>query len=456
MTLSFSFLGWQFRITPELRDHILVTLWFLVTFKQFNNDELILYPLALYFLWAFIRDFRKLFDLVMRSLILWAFPFWWLLSMSWGVEPMQILKVGPALILTFIICYCAVLRLGPRQIMLSLLIAAGWFGILSLLADPAGGVAARGVFSSKNSLGTAMVMLWIVALCVALDEVSPRWIRLAAATAALLSLRLIQVSSSATAVLLAPRRPHDRLPPATWPQPVFRTRPRDSVPVRMRRDHPHWRRNSFRIARIRSGLARSRRLRQGHDPNRSDCSLGLRHGGDRPTPVSRRRSWRLLDAPKTDCPWPVASTTNFTRRLTQLFPSTAPITKSPYIRADRPRHRRHRHSVVPVADRSCCAALEQHARDLFRLHRAHHPCAKLYRSRTDGDVLAIIHAVYDGRPSDPGRKNVDQTSLTGRARISSPAEDRITPLLPFSLALNAWLCGSRGSSAPYLTPDIPS
>ena len=71
---------------------------------------------------------------------------------------------------------------------------------------------------------------------------------------------------------------------------------------------------------------------------------------------------------------------------------------------DRPWHRRHRHPLVPVADQSCRAALEQHARDLFCLHRAHHPCAKLYRSRTDGDVLAIIHAVYDGRPSYPGKE----------------------------------------------------
>ena len=203
MILSFSIFGRKIQISPASRDHILITLWMLVTFKQFKFDELILYPLALYFLWAFVRDFPLLVDLIARSLILWAFPIWWLLSMSWGIAPGEILKSGLQLVLTVMICYCAVVRLTPRQIMLSLLIAAGWFGILSILNSPSGGISARGVFSSKNALGIAMVMLWVAALCTALDGGLPRWTRLAAAGAALLSLYLIQIANSATAVLLA-------------------------------------------------------------------------------------------------------------------------------------------------------------------------------------------------------------------------------------------------------------
>ncbi|MEO1188589.1 MAG: O-antigen ligase family protein, partial [Pseudomonadota bacterium] len=60
----------------------------------------------------------------------------------------------------------------------------------------------RGVFSSKNSFGTAMVILWLTALCSSLDTGLPRWFRLCAAGAALLGLYLIHVSNSATATLL--------------------------------------------------------------------------------------------------------------------------------------------------------------------------------------------------------------------------------------------------------------
>lgn len=203
MTRSAFILGREVRVTATLRDHVLVTLWIIVTFKQFKYDELILYPLALYFFFAFLRDFHRHFDRLVRSLILWLFPTWWLLSVAWGAEPLLILKSGAQLFLTFIICYCAVLRLSARQIMLSVLIAAGWFGILSIVESPSGGIAARGVFSSKNSLGTAMVILWIAAICVALDNGFRPLARLGAAVLALLAVRLIIMSDSATAVLLA-------------------------------------------------------------------------------------------------------------------------------------------------------------------------------------------------------------------------------------------------------------
>lgn len=190
-------------LDPVLRDHVLVTLWIFVTFKQFDGDELILYPLALYFLWAFVRDFDLLFDMVARSLVLWLFPAWWMLSATWGAEPLFVLRSGLQLILTIVICYCAVLRLSGRQIMVSVLLVAGWYGILSLVADPNGGRGARGVFYSKNSLGAAMVMLWTAAICVVADPRAGRLARVASLLLALLAVRLILVSNSATAILLA-------------------------------------------------------------------------------------------------------------------------------------------------------------------------------------------------------------------------------------------------------------
>jgi exopolysaccharide production protein ExoQ len=190
-------------MSARARDHILVTLWFASTFKQFPYDELILYPVALYFAWAFVNDFTEIFPLLRRSIILFALPMWWLLSAAWGDETALILKSGAQSVLTMIICYCAVLRLDRRQIIVSMLISAGIFGILSFVSDGSGGIAARGVFSSKNAMGAAMVILWIAGLCILLDRQFWRPLRLAAVALLAISARMVVVSNSATAQLLA-------------------------------------------------------------------------------------------------------------------------------------------------------------------------------------------------------------------------------------------------------------
>ena len=192
-----------FRIDARTRDHCLVTLWFTSTFKQFPYDELILYPVALYFAFAFVRDFAEIFPILRRSWILFSFPVWWILSITWGAETGIILKSGAQLILTMIICFCAIHRLDRRQIVISMLISAGVFGVLSIVSDGSGGVAARGFFSSKNAMGAAMVILWIAALSTLLDRHFSKIIRIIALVLLVISGRLIIVSNSATAQLLA-------------------------------------------------------------------------------------------------------------------------------------------------------------------------------------------------------------------------------------------------------------
>ncbi|MDP5220864.1 O-antigen ligase family protein [Ruegeria sp. 2205SS24-7] len=186
------------------RDHVLVTVWFFVTFKQFRYDELILYPLALYFGWAFLRDFNRLFPLIARSFILFVFPAWWLLSALWGDQTGLIIKSGMQLILTIMICYCIVTRLSARDIFISLLITSAYYGVMSFLAPYMGtGTTARGVFSSKNTMGTAMVILWLASLCVLVDPGFSRKFRLFAVATAGLAILQIHRADSATAVLLA-------------------------------------------------------------------------------------------------------------------------------------------------------------------------------------------------------------------------------------------------------------
>ncbi|MEL6677480.1 MAG: O-antigen ligase family protein [Pseudomonadota bacterium] len=185
------------------RDMLLVMLWFFVTFKQFKYDELILYPLALYFGWAFIRDINLIFPLIKRSWVLFLFPTWWFMSAIWAVDPALVIRSGLQLLLTMMICYCAALRLEPRHIIFAMLVASCYFGFLSMMASFSGsGIAARGVFSSKNAMGAAMVILFMSSLVIVLDPKSNKLLRLASVGALALSVRQIGVANSATATLL--------------------------------------------------------------------------------------------------------------------------------------------------------------------------------------------------------------------------------------------------------------
>lgn len=189
-------------LTAQNRDQILVTLWFIVTFKQFPKDELILYPLALYFAYAFVRDFNKLFPILTHGAwVLFLFPVWCTISVLWGAETGLIIKSSMQLYLTVIICFCAAFRLERRQLIMSFMIAAGILGFLSQFFPP--GSPQRGVFSSKNAMGLSMVMLWLSSLCVALDPKQHLRNRIIAGFLAVLAINLVFVANSATAVLLA-------------------------------------------------------------------------------------------------------------------------------------------------------------------------------------------------------------------------------------------------------------
>ena len=84
--------GFQFRISPEQRDFVVLSLWCVVTFVQFRGDEFLLYPLALYYAWAIWRDQTRIIPLLARGWVVLLFPVWCLISPLWAVVPMEALK----------------------------------------------------------------------------------------------------------------------------------------------------------------------------------------------------------------------------------------------------------------------------------------------------------------------------------------------------------------------------
>jgi exopolysaccharide production protein ExoQ len=189
-------------MAPETRDFLAFSLWCGITFVQFPYDELLLYPLALYYAWAVWRDQVKILPLLTRGWILLLYPAWCVISPLWAVVPMAAVKHSVYLTLTMMICLQVSATIGPRRIVHAVLLATGAIAVINLLYSASIGDFSPGIFPHKNIMGVNMVVLWVVATLVMLDRGSAPWIRWAAVILAANAAVLISMSDSATAVLL--------------------------------------------------------------------------------------------------------------------------------------------------------------------------------------------------------------------------------------------------------------
>lgn len=184
-------------------EQLMVVMWFVVTFTVFKNDELILYPLALYFFYAFFRHRDETFPILIRCWPLLLLPVWAVLTSPYAVVPNFALRASIQMVLTVQVSVLLCVWLRPRTIILTVLAATGICGILSIFITSYHDGAMTGIFAHKNMLGAKMLLLWSSSLCVALDHWMKLWIRVIAFGLSALALALILASHSATALVLA-------------------------------------------------------------------------------------------------------------------------------------------------------------------------------------------------------------------------------------------------------------
>jgi len=184
------------------RNFYAFALWVIVTFVQFRFDELLLYPLALYFTYSAWQNQVQILALLRKSWILLSFPIWSLISPLWAVEPFAAFKLALYVMLTLLICYQIAVSLTPRQIMHAVLLATGIIVVVNILNIYGPGGSPIGIFQQKNTMGKNMVVAWAVASVVMLDPGSSRKIRWSAGFVAALAAYTAVISDSATAVLL--------------------------------------------------------------------------------------------------------------------------------------------------------------------------------------------------------------------------------------------------------------
>ncbi|MCL3881741.1 O-antigen ligase family protein [Marivita sp. GX14005] len=182
---------------------VMAVLWFLVTFTVFPHDELILYPLALYFTYALYRDRRATIPILADCWPLLLLPAWAILTSPLAVIPQTAFRSGVQMAMTMLISVLFVAWMSPRRIVLTAFFATGLCGVLSLFITSYHSGAMTGIFAHKNMLGAKMLLLWAAALCIAFDPWIRIWLRAVALGFAALALFLILASQSATALVLA-------------------------------------------------------------------------------------------------------------------------------------------------------------------------------------------------------------------------------------------------------------
>ncbi len=187
-------------------DMALIALWFIVTAAQFQYDELLLYPLALYFTGMFFWRKDVTWPIFQRGALLILLPCWWMASAIWAPDSVHAFRSGLQSLLTILICMFIAARLTHRQLLAIVIIAMTVTALRCLprsLWDFSVGYPSRGVLAHKNSLGIMMSVSVAAALAVAIAPGVNRLMRLMALAAVPLSLFLIFASQSATGILLA-------------------------------------------------------------------------------------------------------------------------------------------------------------------------------------------------------------------------------------------------------------
>ena len=156
------------------------------------------------FLASFLVTFSSSVRVISSSWLIFLYPLCALLSIAWSESPSVTLYKAPQLAMTFLIAVIIAMHVSIESTLKVLFILLFSTAILSILSiqlnlglayTEHGGI--RGVFSHKNTLGSLMVVLFILSIAF---FGSGRW-RMSSLLAGVSALYLIFLSNSATSLL---------------------------------------------------------------------------------------------------------------------------------------------------------------------------------------------------------------------------------------------------------------
>ena len=179
-----------------------VSLWFIVTFIPFPYDELLLYPLALYFAGMFALRYDQMVPLALKCWPLFLLPALASISMFWSPVGTQALRFGIMMTLTVIIAIYISGRLTGRQIILAVFGACA-FSVLIAIPESRSLDDQIGLYTQKNIFAIRMMLAMLLSLGVALDAKQPILARGLGWLLIPVTLYLVLIAESATALVLS-------------------------------------------------------------------------------------------------------------------------------------------------------------------------------------------------------------------------------------------------------------
>lgn len=174
----------------------LVSLWFLSTFVTFPGNEMILYPLALYFAGMIVLRRRDVVPVLLKAWPVLTLPVLTALSMYWSSASSEAFRLGLMMGLTAAIAAYIAVRLTPRQVIQSIFIVGAMLVIVHVphVENFRGAM----IFYEKNIYANRVMIALVAALAVAYDHDNAWPLRLVAAPIALAAMVLVLSADSAT------------------------------------------------------------------------------------------------------------------------------------------------------------------------------------------------------------------------------------------------------------------
>lgn len=155
------------RPQAALWEQAVLALWILTTFVIFEGDELLLYPLALFFLGSIVLRRRQVVPVMFRAWVLFTLPIMATLSAWWSPVFNEALRFGLMMFLTAAIAVYVAVRFRPKQIIQSLF-AAGAVTIF-MVAPEAAAFEYGGPYGEKNIFAIRMLVVLLAALAITLN-----------------------------------------------------------------------------------------------------------------------------------------------------------------------------------------------------------------------------------------------------------------------------------------------
>lgn len=179
-------------------EQIPLVIWFIATFTAFPRNELILYPLALYFTASIVLRRNEILPIILRSWILFTLPALTMLSLVWAPSAVPPIRLGLMMSFTALVTVYAAARFTPRQI-----VQIVFFATLALLLFIArdGNLYRDAPFDEKNFFAIRMVVTLLAAMAIAFDNGQPPWLRLIAFPIIPLPMIAIDLAESATSLI---------------------------------------------------------------------------------------------------------------------------------------------------------------------------------------------------------------------------------------------------------------